>query len=896
MNATEDVIEITPSKKKLKQARLPFKTISDSITTSTTPPLRKRKLSTEHVEKESKVGKLNKKDDCSDTCSEPVVISDDENEDTRDCEQKNYKINPFVKLVDNVWKKKQKSKATKRNKRLKHKASIGDSDTYVNNSVNKKHNDKVQAMEIDEPGEITSMDKNESTENIDKVLTDKTSAHRSCVILEKDKCKNLNVPNNSDLETITVDEDSNSFVNLEEHKTFILKNDNNSVTFNNYKCSNAILQNDSDVKTVTIDEECNNLLELDKQTNLALKDNKPEVSDTTNKNLIMTDIELQNLDSSVGIEECLESESTCESNDKNCSLLFEKHSNSLSSNEKNHSSSNNTDNQGKKEIIVDIVNSRPKNLEKGKVNPSPQEHKLKETNSKDEFNTSSNSSKLGDSTSSNLSTPRRSKRNSDNSKVSLNDSTGSLTPKQLQRKEEFAKKKLEREQEKQEREQKRQQEKEERQRLKREKERKRKGRTKERKRRKNKKREGEKRERKEKEAKEEEKRKKLEAVEQEKQEQELKKKKAAEAFANFFVPKQKVEKDQEHILVSKNSMLSSFTKKADMRLAPIVRAQLNTDQQNELDKQMGVQNCRENDLYLNNLKVGLLRPKSNGKTWPLDDKNDEDDDVMIIEDELPPLDSASEMIESEPTIREKLKPKLLSFHENRRPPYWGTWRKKSNFIKPRKPFGQDEKQLDYEVDSDEEWEEEEGESIDGSVAGSDEEPNEADEYEVDNELFVPHGYLSDEEATVDEDDVLSLSPETQKARLKYLEDEFELELKKPTEKLKTRLYGLLWENSDGGKPELCIESLWNYFSKMAMIVSDPTPLLQPSNDSEETEKKKVKKKKSQIEGEPTTPKTKNKKLKKSGANKETSELEAKNIQSDTKKNQPGINAFLKKIS
>lgn len=34
-------------------------------------------------------------------------------------------------------------------------------------------------------------------------------------------------------------------------------------------------------------------------------------------------------------------------------------------------------------------------------------------------------------------------------------------------------------------------------------------------------------------------------------------------------------------------------------------------------------------------------------------------------------------------------PKLLQFCENVRPPYWGTWRKKSKNIGPRKPFGQD---------------------------------------------------------------------------------------------------------------------------------------------------------------------------------------------------------------
>lgn len=33
--------------------------------------------------------------------------------------------------------------------------------------------------------------------------------------------------------------------------------------------------------------------------------------------------------------------------------------------------------------------------------------------------------------------------------------------------------------------------------------------------------------------------------------------------------------------------------------------------------------------------------------------------------------------------------KLLQFNENKRPPYWGTWRKKSLCIKPRRPFAID---------------------------------------------------------------------------------------------------------------------------------------------------------------------------------------------------------------
>ncbi|KAL4673292.1 hypothetical protein H8959_017226 [Pygathrix nigripes] len=56
--------------------------------------------------------------------------------------------------------------------------------------------------------------------------------------------------------------------------------------------------------------------------------------------------------------------------------------------------------------------------------------------------------------------------------------------------------------------------------------------------------------------------------------------------------------------------------------------------------------------------------------------------------------------------------KLLQFCENHRPAYWGTWNKKTVLIRARDPWAQDTKLLDYEVDSDEEWEEEEpGESL-----------------------------------------------------------------------------------------------------------------------------------------------------------------------------------------
>lgn len=54
--------------------------------------------------------------------------------------------------------------------------------------------------------------------------------------------------------------------------------------------------------------------------------------------------------------------------------------------------------------------------------------------------------------------------------------------------------------------------------------------------------------------------------------------------------------------------------------------------------------------------------------------------------------------------------------------------------------------LDYEVDSEEEWEEEEpGESL----SGTEDEKESEDDYEVDNDLFVPHGYLSEDEENGD---------------------------------------------------------------------------------------------------------------------------------------------------
>lgn len=52
-------------------------------------------------------------------------------------------------------------------------------------------------------------------------------------------------------------------------------------------------------------------------------------------------------------------------------------------------------------------------------------------------------------------------------------------------------------------------------------------------------------------------------------------------------------------------------------------------------------------------------------------------------------DDANSDVVQPNSVVEHHRPKLLFFKENRRPPYWGTWRKRSISIKARRPFAKD---------------------------------------------------------------------------------------------------------------------------------------------------------------------------------------------------------------
>lgn len=118
-----------------------------------------------------------------------------------------------------------------------------------------------------------------------------------------------------------------------------------------------------------------------------------------------------------------------------------------------------------------------------------------------------------------------------------------------------------------------------------------------------------------------------------------------------------------------------------------------------------------------------------------------------------------------------LRAKLLQFHTDIRPAYFGTWQKKSKLVTGRRPFGQDDEIFDYDVDSEAEWDiGGPGESLKGDDS-EEEDGDGIDDYEIDMKTFVPHGYVSDdEEAESDNEE----KPKDNKKSCKQIEDDDEI--------------------------------------------------------------------------------------------------------------------------
>ncbi|XP_075380687.1 chromatin assembly factor 1 subunit A isoform X1 [Mycteria americana] len=232
------------------------------------------------------------------------------------------------------------------------------------------------------------------------------------------------------------------------------------------------------------------------------------------------------------------------------------------------------------------------------------------------------------------------------------------------------------------------------------------------------------------------------------------------------------------ILAGSCGKFAPFEIKENMVLAPLCRIALDPDYLEQLDKLLHAQNSEAS--FLRDLKC--RKPRKTGPTFVNNSADIVNSDVVVVDncktDAVPERGKFGRM-------------KLLQFCENHRPAYWGTWNKKTTMIRPRNPWSKDSKLLDYEVDSDEEWEEEEpGESLSHSEGDDEEEGEDEDD---DDGFFVPHGYLSEDEGVTEECD-----PENQKVRQKLKAKEWdELMAKgKRFHVLQPVKIGCVWESAE----------------------------------------------------------------------------------------------------
>ncbi|XP_059197920.1 chromatin assembly factor 1 subunit A [Centropristis striata] len=318
------------------------------------------------------------------------------------------------------------------------------------------------------------------------------------------------------------------------------------------------------------------------------------------------------------------------------------------------------------------------------------------------------------------------------------------------------------------------------------------------------------------EAKLEEKRKKEEEKQMKEEEKRMKEEKdrlkAEKAEITRFLQKPKIQQAPK-TLAAACGKFAPFEIKEHMALAPLCRVQCEDSVLEELDR------CLESPAKnLNGLKDWIGRaPRQSGPTKP----RQTDQLIECIAVEGPKPDGVPD--------RKRYGPmKLLQFRENHRPAYWGTWSKKSSHISPRCPLKQDKDLLDYEVDSDDEWEEEEpGESLSHSEGEDEDEPGEDDD--EDDGFFVPHGYLSDDEGALEEEE--GGDPEKQKLRQKLKAREWDelMSNKKKMKVLDPVVKGCVWEGETPGSQVL---------QPYAVCLIEPLPKADNSPSPEELSEKK----------------------------------------------------------
>lgn len=271
----------------------------------------------------------------------------------------------------------------------------------------------------------------------------------------------------------------------------------------------------------------------------------------------------------------------------------------------------------------------------------------------------------------------------------------------------------------------------------------------------------------------------------------LVKNKFAQFFVKVDVPKS-AETDKEN---QKMGRFMSFQLKANMTQAPIVRRSDIQDfdefrqKMDEILKKCSEDNSkpsylkeiRENPKLIRRVKTNC-RKSCKSKLIKIIDP--EEESVMSVEEMKSSLDT--EIIPEVEQVKTRVKYIHFDKTECNRPPYYGTWRKKSRKIRPRNPFAMDEKLIDYEVDSADEWEDiVDAESIGDSDKDEEEERMKDAEDEDDDGFLVPHGHLSDDEL---EEDERMMNPEQRKLREAAKTEQWETERKKATKHIIPKCY------------------------------------------------------------------------------------------------------------
>ncbi len=335
-------------------------------------------------------------------------------------------------------------------------------------------------------------------------------------------------------------------------------------------------------------------------------------------------------------------------------------------------------------------------------------------------------------------------------------------------------------------------------------------------------------------------------LQEKKRQEDLEKQKAekeAKNFKSFFIkqaappmPESSHTKEEEQT----NKHFTQFRIKKNMRVAPVLRREQREKHRDIIEKILhgSGEDTAEFRLYLKVMQSSSYVTGRSSKTWPLEEvkrEEDDDDEVEIIEedeevdDAVLGADSSSRIVmtaeEDElQKTQKRMKAKLLQFCENQRPPYWGTWSKRSTLVTGRRPFAKDCASFDYEYDSDDDWEEEEqGESLSDEEKDKEEEEVEVGEQEEDDDdgFFVGHGVLDKDEINKDDDSEegeieYDEELEQKKQRLRAQQFEEQYKKKKPA-KLKPRIFGCMWIRDSQNTNEAAYEQLLKILKPFAAV-------------------------------------------------------------------------------